>query len=288
MKTVFIINPVSGKTNYELIKKHIREEFKENYEIIETHRPKEATKIARKFYNEVDTIIYSVGGDGTLNEVINGVVGSKCSIGIVPTGSGNDFYKTLKAVSKSQFKIDLGLINKRYFINIASVGLDAQICYNANKLKTKLKLSKIAYDICLIKTFITYKAVDYELKIDDKKLDGKYTIIAICNGKYYGGGFKIAPLSSFDDHYFDVYVADNLNKFKTLKLLMKLLKGTHESDPHMHKYRAQKIEIKAKENMILNIDGETLTTSKIKIEMIPSSLNFNQNQLVVNKIMAKK
>lgn len=111
MKYVFIINPASGKTDYDKIKQNIMKTLEnENYEIYETKAPKEATEIASRFKNEEDTIVYSVGGDGTLNEVVNGIAKGKCKLGIIPTGSGNDFYRTLKEAQTENVRLDLGKV----------------------------------------------------------------------------------------------------------------------------------------------------------------------------------
>ena len=189
MKYVFIINPARGKTDYDKIKQNIMKTLEnENYEIYETKAPKEATEIASRFKNEEDTIVYSVGGDGTLNEVVNGIAKGKCKLGIIPTGSGNDFYRTLKEAQTENVRLDLGKVNGRYFINIASVGMDAETCNNANKIKSKIKLHS-SYYLALIHTFLTFKSKSLKLKIDKNVYAGDYIIAAICNGKYYGGGF---------------------------------------------------------------------------------------------------
>ena len=228
MKYVFIINPASGKTDYDKIKENIIKTLEnEEYEIYETKAPKEATEIASRFKNEENTIVYSVGGDGTLNEVVNGIAEGKCKLGIIPTGSGNDFYRTLKEAQTENVRLDLGKLNGRYFINIASVGMDAETCNNANKIKSKIKLHS-SYYLALIHTFLTFKNKSLKLKIDKNVYAGDYIIAAICNGKYYGGGFKIAPVASFDDNQFDIYLVSKAGKLKLIKILLALLKSEHE------------------------------------------------------------
>lgn len=285
MKYIFIINPASGKTNYNLIKKNINEVMQDqDYLILETKKPYDATIMAKKYKDDENAVIYSVGGDGTLNEIVNGIALGKCKLGIIPTGSGNDFYKSLKSYSKKEASIDLGLINNRYFINISSVGIDAQICNNANHIKHK---NKFAYYISIIKTLFTFKHQEYTVKIGDLVYQNKFTIAAICNGKYYGGGFKIAPLASFDDDVFDVYLADYMNRFKMINLMIKLLKGTHEQSPLLERIKARNINIKSKQDIILNIDGEIISTKNVNIKMIPNAINIINDQNLTNKILKK-
>lgn len=285
MKYVFIINPASGKTDYDKIKQNIMKTLEnENYEIYETKAPKEATEIASRFKNEEDTIVYSVGGDGTLNEVVNGIAEGKCKLGIIPTGSGNDFYRTLKEAQTENVRLDLGKVNGRYFINIASVGMDAETCNNANKIKSKIKLHS-SYYLALIHTFLTFKSKSLKLKIDKNVYAGDYIIAAICNGKYYGGGFKIAPVASFDDNQFDIYLVSKTGKLKLIKILLALLKSEHEKYNEVRKYTGKNITITSENNLIINIDGEITISKNIEIEMIEDALIIYNNNELVQKIM---
>ncbi len=285
MKYVFIINPASGKTDYNKIKENIIKTLEnEDYEIYETKAPKEAIQIANRFKNEENTIVYSVGGDGTLNEVVNGIAEGKCKLGIIPTGSGNDFYRTLKEAQTENVRLDLGKLNGRYFINIASVGMDAETCNNANKIKSKIKLHS-SYYLALIHTFLTFKSKSLKLKIDKNVYAGDYIIAAICNGKYYGGGFKIAPVASFDDNQFDIYLVSKASKFKLIKILASLLKSEHEKYNEVRKYTGKNITITSENNLIVNIDGEITISKNIEIEMIEDALIIYNNNKLVQKIM---
>ena len=285
MKYVFIINPASGKTDYNKIKENIIKTLEnEDYEIYETKAPKEAIQIANRFKNEENTIVYSVGGDGTLNEVVNGIAEGKCKLGIIPTGSGNDFYRTLKEAQTENVRLDLGKLNGRYFINIASVGMDAETCNNANKIKSKIKLHS-SYYLALIHTFLTFKNKSLKLKIDKNVYAGDYIIAAICNGKYYGGGFKIAPVASFDDNQFDIYLVSKASKFKLIKILASLLKSEHEKYNEVRKYTGKNITITSENNLIVNIDGEITISKNIEIEMIEDALIIYNNNELVQKIM---
>lgn len=285
MKYVFIINPASGKTDYDKIKENIIKTLEnEEYEIYETKAPKEATEIASRFKNEENTIVYSVGGDGTLNEVVNGIAEGKCKLGIIPTGSGNDFYRTLKEAQTENVRLDLGKVNGRYFINIASVGMDAETCNNANKIKSKIKLHS-SYYLALIHTFLTFKSKSLKLKIDKNVYAGDYIIAAICNGKYYGGGFKIAPVASFDDNQFDIYLVSKAGKLKLIKILLALLKSEHEKYNEVRKYTGKNITITSENNLIVNIDGEITISKNIEIEMIEDAFIIYNNNELVQKIM---
>ncbi len=156
MHYIFIVNPTSGKGKALKISKKIVEvcnELKLNYDIHYTSYPKEATEIALKYKNE-NNIIFSVGGDGTLLEVLNGVVGTKNLLGIVPAGSGNDFYRVLEDTSEEYIKTDIGKVNDTYFLNVTSFGIDAETAKNVLLMK-KLKVpSSLVYIFSLIYTFL--------------------------------------------------------------------------------------------------------------------------------------
>ena len=196
MKRIFIVNPNSGGGKalkvVENIKK-ICEEDNLEYEIFFTDGPNDATKIAKKFRFS-SNIIYSVGGDGTLNEVVNGIVGTKNMLGIIPCGSGNDFYKTLEKIDDELPLIDVGRVNDKYFINIVSIGIDAEVANNVSIMKKiKLPPSQI-YNASIVYTFFKYRFKNIDVEIDTEKVNGKCTILTVCNGQIYGGGIRLLLL----------------------------------------------------------------------------------------------
>lgn len=287
MKHIFIINPISGKGNTLRIADNIKkvcEEEKLDYEMHYTEYPGDATKIARK-YRFSKNIIYSVGGDGTLNEVLNGIIGTKNILGIVPSGSGNDFYKTLSKIDDVYPKIDIGKINNRYFINIVSIGIDAEVANNVSLMKKKNVATSQIYNASLLYTFFKYKYKNIELSIDEKEEKGKCTILTVCNGETYGGGFKIAPMAKLNDGYFDVYYVEKVSK-ATLPFLIRMLKkGTHEKHNKVHKSQATKVKLKCNNDLVCNIDGEIIKDNKFIIKIIPNALTIYNNKSLINKFL---
>lgn len=287
MHYIFIVNPTSGKGKALKISKKIVEvcnELKLNYDIHYTSYPKEATEIALKYKNE-NNIIFSVGGDGTLLEVLNGVVGTKNLLGIVPAGSGNDFYRVLEDTSEEYIKTDIGKVNDTYFLNVTSFGIDAETAKNVLLMK-KLKVpSSLVYIFSLIYTFLKYKQNYFEFKTDKIKEEGKFTILTICNGNFYGGGFHIAPYASVKDGYFDIYYVKKISKLKILKLVGKLKAGTHENSIHVNKIIDNKISIESDTELICNIDGEIIRDKKFEIKLIKDGINLYNNKSLVNKFL---
>lgn len=287
MKHIFIVNPISGKGKtlkaVDRIKK-VCEEENLDYEIYFTEYPKDATKIARK-YRFTKNIIYSVGGDGTLNEVLNGIVGTKNLLGVIPAGSGNDFYKTLSKIDEEYPVIDIGKVNDRYFINIISIGIDAEVANNISLMKKRKVPTNQIYNASLIYTFFKYKYKDIELLIDEKEQKkGKCTILTICNGQVYGGGYKIAPSAKLTDGYFDVYYVEKVNKPQLPSLINMLKQGIHEKHNKVHKSQATKIKFKCDKELVCNIDGEIMTAKKFNVKIIPNAITIYNNKELIKKL----
>ncbi|MDD4187721.1 MAG: diacylglycerol kinase family lipid kinase [Bacilli bacterium] len=290
MKYIFIVNPVSGNKKHNHIIENIHKYMAINdleYEIIFTKAKGDATKIAKSFTSEKNIVIYSVGGDGTLNEIVNGIAGSNVRLGVIPAGSGNDFYKSLKIYKRKKRKIDLGKVNDKYFINIASIGIDAEICNNSNIFK-KLKFPRSSiYDFSIIYTFFKFKYQNLKIEYKDEKYESKYLIVAVCNGKYYGGGYKIAPLASFDDNYFDVYFANKVPKLKMIGLINLLKQAKHEESPVIKKVKLKELTISSNQDIICNYDGETMISKKLEFKMIRDFIYIYNNQELVDNIIKK-
>ena len=287
MKHIFIVNPISGKGKtlkaVDRIKK-VCEEENLDYEIYFTEYPKDATKIARK-YRFTKNIIYSVGGDGTLNEVLNGIVGTKNLLGVIPAGSGNDFYKTLSKIDEEYPVIDIGKVNDRYFINIISIGIDAEVANNVSLMKKRKVPTNQIYNASLIYTFFKYKYKDIELSIDEKEQKkGKCTILTICNGQVYGGGYKIASSAKLTDGYFDVYYVEKVNKPQLPSLINMLKQGIHEKHNKVHKSQATKIKFKCDKELVCNIDGEIMTAKKFNVKIIPNAITIYNNKELIKKL----
>lgn len=290
MKHIFIINPISGNQNGYYIGKQIKNYCSNNqldHDIHYTSAPMDATNFA-KLYKKDSHIIYAVGGDGTINEVVNGLVGTKNKLSIIPSGSGNDLYQYLKNQSEYEFKCDIGKINNKYFINIANIGIDAEIGHNATTIMRNKKIpSKHIYNASIFYTLFKYKYKYIDFELNNTKKNGLYTIIAICNGVYYGGGYQINPLGLLHDGLLDVYFVDYIPKFKLPPLILKLKKGLHIKSPHVHKRSVTHIKIKSKLPLICSVDGETMIDHKFNVKLIKNALTISFNQEMINTILKR-
>lgn len=288
MKHLFIINPIAGKGSSVKLIPEIRKLFegrKEEYVIEVTERPGHATEIAAKHASSDNLRVYSVGGDGTLNEIVNGMAGSSCSLAVIPAGSGNDFSRSLeegddaaevlrKTVDGVEKRIDLASVNGKYFINIASVGFDAEVVHNTEAFK-KLPLitGSFAYILGILSTILRYKNNYISLNIDGTTLETAVLLVAVANGRYYGGGMLAAPEAIVDDGLFDICIVKRMKRPKVLTLFPEFMKGRHASIEEVSFRRGKRVEISSANELLLNIDGEIVKTKKAVFEIIPRGIS---------------
>ena len=290
MKYIFIINAIAGNGKYKKILPNIENACKERNiedEIRYIIKEKDASSIAKEYKDE-ENIIYVVGGDGTITRTLSGIVGTKNKLGILPAGSGNDTYRTIKRMPKGETAIDLAKINETYFINVACTGIDAEVANNVDIVKNmKISPSQI-YNASIIYTFIKFKTKRVKINTNIKNIDEKYTILSICNGEYYGGGFNIAPKAELTDGLLDIYYAEEMPKIKMIPLILKLKNGKHEGKRRIHKFRTNHVEIDFDEDITFNVDGEKLTNNHFIIDILPKVITiYNDDEFVQSIITGK-
>ena len=288
---IFIVNPTSGNNLANPASIVIRNmcEYKNiNYRIIYTEKKNDAIRIANKFKDDENVTIFSVGGDGTLNEVVNGLANSKAKLGIIPAGSGNDFYRTFKDFKGD--KIDLGKVNDRYFVNVASLGLDADVANYANNFKNGKLSNESVYILSLIHEYFRFKPINID--IDGIKKDS--TILTVCNAKYYGGGFKIAPQAKLNNGMFDIIDVKSINKLEIINLVMQLMKAKHLENKAVNFYQTDKLSVRSNILLNCNIDGEIIKDTSFDFSIEKEALNVDvensnyfKNLLVLNGIKKK-
>lgn len=292
MKHIFIINPYSGRKKMKNIESRIVDLCKKksmDYSIYFTKGPGDGERYARSLENEDPAIVYAVGGDGILNEVLNGIAGSCHILSVIPLGSGNDFCRTLEEYDKEYIVADVGRINGRYFINIACIGIDAEIAYNVSKIRKILFVpASQRYKLSILVTLFIYKYKNLIVKLGGHSVKSMYTLVAICNGRYYGGGFKIATKAQIDNGEFDIYLVEKVAKSKMPSFLLKVVKGQHESDPRMVKYNDSIVEITSDEPVVCNVDGENLYDCHYKLELVRSAITVHYNKEFIEELCGSK
>jgi len=297
LKAELIVNLTAGggkpHKHLNTVSKYLKENGL-NFKVCTTSHQGEAAELAQKAADNGAELIVSVGGDGTVNEIVNGIMKSKNDppLGIIPLGWANDFIKSTnipsdiieacKILIKGKTKkIDVGLINNQiYFANICGVGFDAEVAQLANQMKSKYPnlhiLSAFVYVFATIKKFLSpFGFHNVKIKFDGKEIHSKILFIAIGNGKFYGGRFKITPKAILDDGLLEICTAEEMGRLKYLMSIPKVFKGTHESIKEVNFYRAKEVVIQSSEPILAQVSGEVIEDQKeFTITLLPKSLKL--------------
>jgi YegS/Rv2252/BmrU family lipid kinase len=188
-------------------------------------------------------------------------------------GIPNDLEKALNVIaSGKKVQIDCGKVNDRYFVNVASIGLDAEIVKETENIKKYLSGSW-AYMGGLLKTLFSYKHKSVNMNIDGSKKNKNITLVAVANGKYYGGGMKIAPMADIKDGDFQVCIVDKISKFKLMRVYPKIFSGEHVHYDEVDMHKGKQVKIKSDEHLSINLDGDIIGKSfNVYFEMVPEGL----------------
>lgn len=278
VKYIFVINPKAGNgksiETFQNILSFARNENKDevdNFIWFYTDKNGEVKDAISHYSKQYpDATIYTVGGDGTLNEVINSV-DSTAKIGIIPAGSGNDFYRVSKNINGDK-KINLGVVNGHKFINIASLGFDARVANKANNLKNKNK-KILVYPRAILNTLKDNKPIEYNLN----GVENKSTVFVVGNGKYYGNGVPINPIYDLSSNYLNIISAPAFNRRQIMKFLLKVLKEKHIDDPMICHYFIKELDIISNEELLCNVDGEIITSKEFNFKIIEDGVTITNN-----------
>lgn len=233
-----------------------------------------------------------IGGDGTANEVINGIFNStnnpsEFTIAMISAGTGNDWIKTIGNYSsistivtslnqKNTFLHDVGLLsfindgkkNKRYFLNIAGLGFDGMVVKKLNEGKSIFKGTKIQYWLAILRSLLFYQLKNITFLIDDVEKTSKTLTAAIGNCQYNGAGMKQLPNAIMDDGLLDITIIGDMPKWKMILNLPKLSNGTFIKLKEVKTYRAKKIVVTSKDLIFVEVDGEFVGETPAEISVI--------------------
>ena len=237
-KHFFVINPEAGKVNVsDKISNDINEIFKDlydEYRIYITKGKNDATNYVKNICEseEGNLRFYACGGDGTLNEVINGIIGyENASVSVIPYGTGNDFVKNFESeinfyditrhIKSETQEVDLLNVNGLYSVNLCNIGFDAKVAENMVKFKKFPFLNgQGAYTLSIFYSLIHKMYNTFDIMIDNNELiHGDFLLCAIANGKSYGGGYIGAPLAEVNDGFIDLCIIKKVSRVKLVKLI---------------------------------------------------------------------
>ncbi|MBP8989801.1 MAG: diacylglycerol kinase family lipid kinase [Clostridia bacterium] len=299
----FIINPKAGRRDGSYLAGDIESVFAAasgqlDCQIILTERPGHATKLAADFaaqYKE-RLVVVACGGDGTAREVAQGLVSTPAAMSILPIGTANDFARVaLSTCEISQLlpllpdphirPIDAMAIDGEISLNITSIGFDTKVQMKAMQLNKQFRrLGNLSYPLAILLSLLGNRRYRLHYRLQTVEEDGSLSwveqrsdiiLAAICNGRYYGGGFNPAPNAKLDDGNLFFCLVDHLPLKRILELLPRYRKGTHLGDPAIHTWTVRSGEITAVEGTLLcNYDGDLFTRDHICFRVLPGAVNF--------------
>lgn len=265
----FIVNPIAGAGKAKSLIPAIRENFRQagaEFDIYQTSAPRDAIEAAEKAAQDGFNVLVAVGGDGTVNEVLNGIAGRKVILATLPGGKGNDFAtavnmpRNIDAACQDLLRadtkdIDLGRVMDRYFINSVGVGFDAAVARRVNE-GVKLFKGVSAYVYAFFETLLNYEVVDIEIDLGRGPMKSSPLLVAVGIGQAYGGGMRIVPDAIQDDGLFDVCIFEDMNRLSLIYHFPKVFSGKLKGIKQAGMYRAQEIRLKLSEERPLHMEGE--------------------------------
>jgi diacylglycerol kinase (ATP) len=303
---VIVINPMSagGETRrrWPEVEGALRDALGE-FRPLFTERGGHATELARTALREGARLVVAVGGDGTLNEVVNGFfegdrpVAPEAVLGILPLATGGDCIKTLGTSRKlaeaahtlahgTPRTIDLGRLQyiqhdgtpaTRYFINITSFGIGGLVDRYVNQ-SHKLLSGKASFFLATVRASLTYKNARCRIALDDGPvIQQPIYIVAVSNGRFFGGGMKIAPDAEMDDGQFDVVTIGDVSMMTMMRHSSKIYRGTHIGLPHVSMQRARKVvaePVDTGDEVLLDVDGEAPGRLPATFELLPRAIRI--------------
>lgn len=291
MKHIIMVNPVSGrKKGYSnaLIAQKLLKKNGIEAEIFCSEYAGHLREIAHKNAKKAKTRFYSIGGDGTLNEIVSGIVNTSSEVVVLPCGTGNDFsrhsnaYQSLRKIiltsittESSKFDV-IKLNNDRYCINILNAGFDALVAANLKHFRGVPFISGTAkYNLSIVYTLFTNRNYHLKIKTDAFEEKSKYTLVAISNGRYYGGGVIPSPEARADDGKLSICKVNATNLITKLILLPKYKNCEHLNlRPVYMNNDIHTISIVSNKLFPVSIDGEVIFTNRIKGEIQPAAVNI--------------
>ena len=291
-KYIFLFSLKAGHSNFKKLENEILTSFKNKnklnqLEIIKTEDENSISKFSKDIsQRDGENILIICGGDGSLHEALAGVLGTNTILTAYPMGTGNDFLRNFKKIkSIDDFfnleinKIDTIKVNNHYAINSISIGLDVNVVRGANALKNKYPWLRLgAYQLSAINNIINNKVYPLDILLENEEeaihKSGDFTLVAISNGQFYGGGFRNAPLAKVNDGLLDVTIADAYNRRELVSIVTKYRKGNHLEEKGVFHKRFTKATIKSlsSKDLYLNADGEIYREKEWNIEILPKSL----------------
>ncbi len=282
----FIVNPISGSgrgRRYFARAEALLRERGVEYEAVYTERPRHSVELAGAAAAAGEKRIVAVGGDGTVNEVAFALAGTGIPMGILPSGTGNDFSQALhipqdvegavKALlSASPRQVDAARANGGFFVNVSGFGFDVDVVRYTEKYKRRMN-GMLPYLLGVMQSLLHLKPIPVRVTPEEgESFDTTALLFSACNGTQFAGGMRLAPLSDPADGLLDVCILKGVGRIAFLRLLPRYIKGGHLGSRHIVYFKARRVTVEAPAGMALQLDGELGGVTPVAFEALPGVL----------------
>lgn len=286
-RALAIVNPAAGRGSGRRWTSRAAAAFARSgwaVDVEETRGRGDASAIARRAVEEGYRLVVAVGGDGTANEVAQGLRGSTTVLALYPVGAGNDFARALRyprrrteldaflASARSRI-VDLGEVNGCVFLNAAGVGIDGHV---AERIEASARVvgPTLGYFVGALASILTYRPQPMRLHFDDSRVvEGRHLVAVAANGTHFGNGMNVAPGARLDDGLLDVVLGGDLGRPAAALALARLYRGTHVNGSTIVATRARALEISLERPLPFERDGEVDRASHLSIRVLPAALH---------------
>jgi diacylglycerol kinase (ATP) len=302
MRSMLIVNPEAGprdvRRELPAVLSHL-EDHGWQTSLYWTHRPGEATDLARQAAHQDLNAVFAVGGDGTINEIINGLAESPVALGVLPGGTGNVWAKGLGLPTRSLRhlqplvasvralvpgairRIDLGKVNGRYFLQWTGVGLDAEVNQIMEpRTRPQRRLGALAYLIAGVTTALNLVGTQTRIWVDGERICHRAILVVISNSQLYGSIARIAPDARLDDGLLDMHLFAGTGFGAALRAALGVISGLHVRDPRHCCSQGRVIWLETDKPMAVAVDGEPFGVTPVACEVVPRALSILMPQYV--------
>jgi diacylglycerol kinase (ATP) len=285
-----ILNPVAGRGYGARVENELRAHLTAlglQFNLTLSQYPGHSTELARQAALDGVDVIVAAGGDGTCQEVVNGMMAASGgkptgTMGMIPVGSGCDFIGGLgvppgledacrRLADGHRRTVDLGILRgpngqQRYFDNVAGVGFDAVVTLEARSFR-RLRGMALYLPVVLKTIFVSMKPPRAVIEFDGRRVEQSTLMFNACNGGREGGGFHVAPDADQSDGLLDLCIARSVPKLQMLQLIPHFMRGSHVTQPAVQMARTKKAVIHSTDNLVIHADGEMIATDAHRLEM---------------------
>jgi len=296
MRAMLIVNPSSGpwdvRRELPAVLNHL-EDHGWRATLHQTSQPGEATEIARRAADGNVDAVFVVGGDGTINEVVNGLAESPVAMGVLPGGTGNVWAKELGLPTRSALRwlplrdsirslvpgntrrIDLGRANGRYFLQWTGLGLDAEVTYAMEpRSRTQRRLGVLGYIVAGFATVSTMVGIRSRIWIDGRLTYRRCILIVVSNSPLYGGMVRLSSDTRLDDGQLDISVFSGSGFISVMRTFFGVITGLHSRDPRHTSFQGRQIRIETDKPMAVHVDGDPFGSTPLDCQVVPRALTI--------------